>query len=499
MVTLINNSFKERRGKPAIWIEGYKLMPAFKPHERFNLIISEEKREVRFEKHIEGDKKVSVRSARGNSEVDLPLIEVRDDRLTDVFELGMKLRVVVTKGLVVFSVHGDDIAAVNRTRRFLNRIKEGKPLRIGSIFTGGGVLDKAIHEGLKLSGVDSYLSVCVESDERYVEALMRNQSELFRDDSIVINSQIEDVEFRKNFCLEVMVLGIPCTGSSQAGKSKLKIKGAEQHESAGACFFYALNMIKAAQPALIVLENVTNYKSEMSYFVIESVLKTWGYSVNQTVLNGNDYGCLEGRERLVVVAHSSELSAFSFDEMVVPLRKKENCVNDIMEPIPLDSDMWRSYDYLKDKEIRDKQAGKGFSRSLYDGSESSVTTIRRLYHKSGSCDQFVLHPNYHENGLTRKFTSTEHAKIKAIPPSIIDGVSETVAHEILGQSVTYWAFISVGYGVGLFSRLNAKIIRSFKFLQDSELNEEDVSSVCLTSKFDLGTFYQLKDHGLMAA
>jgi DNA (cytosine-5)-methyltransferase 1 len=267
MITLINNSFKERRGKPAIWIEGHKLVPAFKPHERFNLIISEEKREVRFEKDLDGEKKVSIRSARGNS-VDLPLIEVRDERLLDVFELGMELRVVVTEGLVVFTVHGDDLAAVERTQRFLNRVKEGKPLRVGSIFTGGGVLDKAIHEGMKIAGVDSYLKVCVESDERYVESLMQNQSDLFRSDSIVINSLIEKVEFRKNFCLEIMVLGIPCTGSSQAGKSKLKIKGAEQHESAGACFFYALNMIKAAQPAIIVLENVTNYKSEMSYFVI---------------------------------------------------------------------------------------------------------------------------------------------------------------------------------------------------------------------------------------
>lgn len=499
MITLINNSFKERRGKPALWIEGRRLAQGFKPHERFNLIISDKNREVRFERAENGDNKVSVRSARGNSNVDLPLIEVRDERLLDVFSLGMKLRVVVTDGLVVFHVHGDNLAAVERTKRFLKRVREGQ-VRVGSVFSGGGVLDKAIHEGMKMAGIDSYLKVVVESDERYVEALMANQPDLFRKDSIVINSLIEDVEFRKNFCLEVMIFGIPCTGSSQAGKSKLKIKAAEQHESAGACFYYALNMIKAAKPALIVLENVTNYESEMSYFVIKSVLKTWGYTVTETVLNGNEYGCLEGRERLAVVAHCNELTnAFSFDEMVLPLRQREESVNEVLEPVPHDSEMWRSYDYLKDKEVRDQLARKGFKRSLYDGTEQSVTTIRRLYHKGGSCDQFLMHPDYKNNGLTRKFTKTEHALLKAIPLHIIEGVSESVAHEILGQSITYWAFISVGYGIGLFSKINSGIIDSFVFTKVEQTFEGDADSVLMSTKFDLGTFHQLKPKCLLLA
>lgn len=488
MHTLINTKLQERRCKPAIWVEGHRLAVGFKPHEKYNLVISKDNRTVQFIRDINGEHTVSVRTSRCSKKLKLPLIELREDDLLDVFEIGMKLRIVVKDGLLTVSIHGKETAMTERVKRVLERTQSGQPLEIGSFFTGGGVLDRALHDGMKSVGLNSYLKVAIESEERYVEALMKNQADLFRKDSIILNSLIEDVEMRKDFTLDIVCLGLPCTGASKAGKSKNKIHKAEEHATAGAAFFYALSIIKAANPFMVVLENVPDYESEMSYKVIQSVLDNFGYEIKDTTLNGNVFGCLENRNRLCAVAVTKGLPvSFSFTEMVKPLRRKEINLSEHILDVPLDSTEWRSYDYLKTKESRDKAAGKGFKRALYDGTEPSISTIRRLYHKGGSCDQYLVHPE--NSALTRKFRATEHAAFKAIPQYIIEGVSETTAHEICGQSVTFWAFVSVGVGVGLHTRLNANVIDDFKFVEKGE--QTDVNVVKRTS-FDLLDVIQIR-------
>ncbi|MNC53354.1 hypothetical protein D3C75_1027560 [compost metagenome] len=49
----------------------------------------------------------------------------------------------------------------------------------------------------------------------------------------------------------------------------------------------------------------------------------------------------------------------------------------------------------------------------------------------------MAHPDRTLRGVARKFTAKEHARIKTIPESLVDGLSETIAHEILGQSVIF--------------------------------------------------------------
>ena len=103
--------------------------------------------------------------------------------------------------------------------------------------------------------------------------MVANQPELFRDDSILIESGIEFVELKNPPKVDVLVAGVPCVGASKAGVSKNKISAAEFHESAGACFFHALQFIGQCQPGLIILENVPEYLSSTSMAVIKSVLE----------------------------------------------------------------------------------------------------------------------------------------------------------------------------------------------------------------------------------
>ena len=305
-------------------------------------------------------------------------------------------------------------------------------------------MDAGLHEGYKMAGIDTYIKFMVEQECKYVDSLLSNQPELLRDDSIVIESGVEHVEFRKPPKVEVLVAGIPCTGASKAGRTKNKIAAAEMHESAGACFIYLLSFIAQCQPVQVIVENVVEYISTTSMAVMTSVLKTWGYDIQIDVKDGVKFGALEQRKRMVMVASTRGLNGFELDK-VKPVKTKPETLSEVLEDIPLDSKAWKDYNYLEVKAKRDKADGKGFKRALMTGEEETVFTIRRLYHKAGSTDPFVLHP---DGKKSRLFTPTEHAKIKGIPVRLIKGLSSTVAHEVMGQSVIFPVFKALGAALG---------------------------------------------------
>ena len=120
---------------------------------------------------------------------------------------------------------------------------------------------------------------------------------------------------------------------------------------------------------------MSEYANTASMSAIRSVLKHLGYDVHETVLDGWDFGSLERRKRMVVVAITQGLGdTFSFENLKVN-KVRESCINDILDPIPLDDESWKDYDYLAKKETRDKAAGKGFARQLLTGSEDGCGVL----------------------------------------------------------------------------------------------------------------------------
>lgn len=193
----------------------------------------------------------------------------------------------------------------------------------------------------------------------------------------------------------------------------------------------------------MIFENVPPYLNTASYMVLDSVLKSSGYEVNTVVMNGNEFGALENRDRLVCVATTKGLS-FDFNE-VKPIRDKEDSLSEILEYVPQDSKRWKSYSYLADKEVRDIAAGKGFKRQLLDGSESKCGVSGKGYNKVRSTEVQIVSP--FEKDISRLLTPVEHARVKGIPEDLIDGLSDTVAHEVLGQSVIYPLFVALGKSI----------------------------------------------------
>ncbi|BFM18833.1 DNA cytosine methyltransferase (plasmid) [Maricurvus nonylphenolicus] len=429
---------------PSVWLEGQKLAKGgIETGQVLYAHFDKSSRRVVASKSGDADlndvKAFTVSRRRRNGK-EHPLIELRAEELASLFEGVEVLRVAIQNGKITIRAHSQQAKVKSRLDRLFEKVLEGKKLDVGSIFHGGGVLDRALHNGFAMSGLQSAIKVAVEIEGKYLDSSLANNPMLWDKDSIAIESPLESVELASAPLLDCVFAGIPCVGASLSGRAKGKLSCAEEHSSAGALFVYFLNFVLATQPAIVVFENVPPYQKTASYMVIESVLLTAGYDIHSTVLNGNTFGALENRDRLVCVATTKGLD-FDFDR-IEPVRVKEKTLSEILDYYPQDSDKWKTYSYLAEKEQRDMANGKGFKRQLLDGTNDSCGTIGRGYNKARSTEPFVISP--FGDGMSRLFSPLEHARVKGIPEDLINGVSDTTAHEILGQSVIYPAFQAVG-------------------------------------------------------
>lgn len=451
MATLIQTQVTENRNKPRLWIEGARLArEGLEPG--MALIMKEVSGRLLLSpapEGAEGDNvvRISKRTRRGKV---YPLLELRTPKLVELFGLAKRVVVKLVKGKLSISRHHQDEKIQSRNEEIIERLEAGQPLRVASLYHGGGVLDSAVHEGLDMSGVSNYCKLMSEIESAYAESSLTNNPHLFREDSIILNAPIEQLSFAAtNIKTDILMGGVPCTGASNAGKAKNRIKFAEEHASAGAQFYAYLRMIELCNPAICLLENVTQYRNTPSYAIILSVLKTLGYTVQDRDLNGCEFGSLENRNRMVMVAVSDGLEGFDIED-IIPLMTKPETLAEVLEPDAVVEEYWQDYTYLREKEAKDKAAGKGFMRQLLDADATKVPTITRDYKKVRSTDPQLQHPT--EPLLTRLFTALEHARIKGSPQRIIKDLSETIAHQILGQSVVYPAFLAVGAALGMWLR-----------------------------------------------
>ncbi len=441
MTVLINSAVGSNKGKKRVWLEGAKLAHGgFSRGDSIKVERSGKTIVIKIDEY--GGHTVSGRSRNGK---DKPIIDLSSQEILKGFTVGEPLRITAKKGYLVISQHEITKRIYSRVSGIRARLSAGLPVRSCSLFHGLGVIDRALHDGFARAGIATAISAAVEIEGNYLDASIVNNQAIWSDDSIAINSPIQLVNPSPKFQVDMLVAGVPCTGASKAGRTKNKLKNAESHIEAGALFHYMLRFIEVLNPALVVLENVAEYAGTASMAVIRAVLSDNGYHFTERILGGNDYGALEDRQRLCVVAVTKGLD-FNLDDEIKPVREKEDSIDKILEPVEDDSPRWKACSYLAKKEVRDIAAGKGFRRQVLTGSEPKCGSCGKGYSKIRSTEPQIAHPT--ETGLSRLFTPIEHAAIKGVPKELIAGLSDTVAHECLGQSVVFPAFEAVGAYIG---------------------------------------------------
>ncbi len=425
-------SLREKRGAPHLWVESLAASRAgFEPGIRFSVEL--QRNGVVLRVAHEGDRTVS-RKLRGASVS--PVIDINSRQDLAPLAGHDAVRVVFGEQCIYVSLLASEVRRQRRLARLQAHLT-GQCLDTAGVACGGGILSHALHAGLEDAGLQAQTRVANEIRVDLVEHAMVH-NEVFDEATIMLNMPLQELAYDEEVMrrlpeVDVLELGLPCSGASPAGRAKNRLALPEEHPLVGALIAPAIAVIAKLNPVALLQENVPAYARSASAAILRTQLRDMGYDVQERVLLGTDWGELEARERWYLVATTKGIAfdLAALQPAPYPVRK----LADIMDPIALDDPCWGLLQYLKDKEVRDIDAGKGFRMQIYDGREASINTLTKGLAKRRSTDPFFRHPENPE--LLRLPTVREHARCKGIPEHLVEGLCQGIGHELLGQSIVY--------------------------------------------------------------
>lgn len=445
-------------GAPRVWIDGRPLVRAgFDAGAAYAVEINGTRVTLRVSPT--GERIVSTKK-RGDEA--LPVIDLNSAKTIGAFDGLDRVRVIIRPNEIILLPLATRANATERLSRLAGKIAAGEPLRVGSLCHGGGTTSFAMHTGFSEAGVKTELGFANDIDAE-VLAQAAEHNPVWNPSTAAIAAPMQEVAADRWLLsqlgrVEILEAGIPCVAASLAGRSKKGLKMAEEDPNAGHLVAAFLALVNALQPAVIVVENVPPYQTTASAHVIRNTLRDWGYNIAEAVLDAQDFGSIEARKRLAMVATTAGLS-FDFED-VVRDPSGSHTLAEILEAIPDDASCWSEMGYLRDKEERDLAAGKGFRMQIVGPESTKIGTIGADYQKNRSTEPKVRHPVLGD-ALLRLLTPTEHARIKGVPDALIAGMPPTRAHHLLGNGVNVQTFRAVAVALG------RALIRAFAPVADA--------------------------------
>jgi DNA (cytosine-5)-methyltransferase 1 len=428
-IQYMHSKVMQHRNHKRLWIQGAKPLHAgFVIGAKYDVIERGNNIEIRLSQS--GKYTVTRKEVAGK------FVPVMDARLPSEHSLQVddRVRVVFSDGIISVSLHHELQAKMEREKQFIEGVRSGA-LREGSLCTGGGISTAATFEAIRDAGLTgSKLAYVVDESLSYLQVAGANNFAV-TDETKFIVSRLEEVEPEYIGKLDVLSFSLPCAGLSRAGAAKHKLSP-EEHSSAPSVFGLR-TFIKKANPAVLWSENVREAKDSPLYILLKAELVRLGYRIVEDVTANEKTGSLEKRTRYWFMAVSDGLDASLdrdiFNYQMSLSHSNLNAIRD-MDADSTESN-WADNDYLKAKQVRDAADGKGFAkRQLMTGEEQSVGTIGRFYAKRRSTECFWVRDT---DDKERLFSPKEHAAVKQIPYGLVSNISNTMAHEIMGQSIDY--------------------------------------------------------------
>jgi len=436
---------------PRLWMEGKYLIPSgFIPGLRYSATVDGNK--LLLSIATDGTRIISAKARNGQR---IPVLDLNSRQLLQMFEGMSAVRIILKRGKVYVMPLASEVRRKERLNRLMTKLASGDALRVGSLCHGGGVMSRAVHEGLAEGGIESRIGFANEVREDLLNQSLECNP-MWDENSQFIAAPVQEVAFDEygsgqiGLC-ELAEVSLPCSGASVAGRSKNKISMPEEHPDVGHLLVSALAIIARCNPVAMIWENVEAYFKSASGAIIRNQLRDLGYTLHERVLKGTEFNELEDRSRTCIVA-VTEGMVFSFEDLVYP-EKTIRHLGEILEDLPDNDSRWSTMTGLKEKELRDKEARKGFRMQVFAPGDTRIGCITKGYAKVRSTDPKIAHPS--DPNLLRQLTPIEHARAKGIPEEIVSGLSQTTAHELLGQSVLFAPFKAVG-------NLVARCLKRFK-------------------------------------
>lgn len=223
---------------------------------------------------------------------------------------------------------------------------------------------------------------------------------------------------------DVLLAGFPCQPFSNIGKRE-----GFAHETQGTLFFDVIRILKKKQPKMFLLENVKGLLTNdhgNTFRVILDNLKSIGYSVFYEVMDAQNFGLPQRRERIVIVGFHPDLNIkdFSFPKGE-PKNKKP--INAILEHVPMGYSISK---HLQESYLFKKDDGK--PQIVDFDSTIQVNTLVASYHKIQRLTGTFVKDG--ETGI-RLFSELELKRLMGFSDNFKVPVSRTQMYRQFGNSV----------------------------------------------------------------
>lgn len=357
--------FGRNRDTPRLWIESQKLDSLGFSH-GIPLHIESRDEGLVLRPAILGENHVSSREVSGGRR---PIIDLESQSL-----LGRLAEFSEVK--IIASFERIQVTPSHRAFAILKNRSLQAPFRVMEVFAGGGTMTAA------LSGNSDFQVIAgVEISPDYADEWQAKHPE-----SLLVQSDIRSLHSSELPQFDILIGGIPCTSHPNLGRAKHSLAGKPELGETGGLFLPVLALIGERMPAALLFENVAAFGTSLAGELFVSHLKRLGYHVTTTVLQPNDHwNEIEDRKRWVLVATLDRAFTLS-----VPGTPCVTPVSAYLDPPDATRDqvdaerIANTIAGLRAHNARHKAAGNGFAFTEIDGTETSVATIPKSYHKINS-------------------------------------------------------------------------------------------------------------------
>lgn len=316
----------------------------------------------------------------------------------------------------------------------MERIKDiEKKYKLVSLFAGIGGIDL----GFEFAGFD-----CIwanDFDKFACQTYRANVGDqIVEGDIRLTKEQIPDHD--------ILVGGFPCQPFSTLGK----LQGFDDEKNRGTLFFEIMDIITKHDTKVVVLENVKNllnHDDGKTFARIKQELNDAGYDVNAQILNSQDYGIPQRRNRIFIVAFNRKY--FKTGTFTYPEKEELKVTTQDL----LDENVPESYFLTRKLEKTILGMGtKGYMvKPTIDLPISKTLTATMHKMHRASQDNYVTDLKNYERNVTdkvkrmevRKLTPNECRQLQGFPSEWTQVVSDCQAYKQFGNAVT----VDVAYKV----------------------------------------------------
>jgi len=245
---------------------------------------------------------------------------------------------------------------------------------------------------------------------------------------------------------DILVGGFPCQPFSTLGK----LQGFDDEKNRGTLFFEIMDIITKHDTKVVVLENVknlVNHDGGKTFARIKQELGDAGYDVNAQILNSQDYGIPQRRNRIFIVAFNRKY--FKTGTFTYPEKEELKVTTQDL----LDENVPESY--FLTRKLEKTILGMGTKGYMVKPTidlpiSKTLTATMHKMHRASQDNYVTDKENYERNVIdkekrmeVRKLTPNECRQLQGFPSEWKQVVSDCQAYKQFGNAVT----VDVAYKV----------------------------------------------------